>query len=760
MDNGGFDLNEKEKAELRARKEKPAADSHRGSAHPKKKPAAGVEKKGYIPVDLADVGVGVGVGRNIKRGNSLGDNLRAQRQAQKDVGQLFDELVLDVGGYGVYQERMIFLVILPCFFMLAFVQCVVGFVVADPASYWCNIPELSDSALARFGVNMTEMDRQAIMPWDNSSNPAAPASCTMYAANYTSLLLENELSVKRMTDYLNSTAHNLTAVHCRNGYDFNMAHGDTSIVTEWDLVCDRSSLLTLANVLMVIATVLGMLVSGYVADRWGRKKPFFIFFLVMLVFGVSFAFAPSFEGFLALAVLHSFGSGPLYALLYTMAVEMLTSSSRLTMAVWLSIVYAIGAMLFALIAYFVQQWHFLTIYGTSPFILVFIYCFFLPESPRWLLISERFPEVEIYVRRIASVNGCPFNESCQVQLKQIFKQCTREVDIQESQSIDSFDGSHGKNSRTWCNRRGSWIWLFATPPMLRKTLLLTYLMCTLQICYYGLRAFTPPIAKSDAYFTSFISSVIEIPGIIFAWLICDRFGRRWSVMISFILSFLACVLTIAFQSDQQFFWGIVALFLIARSFISAAYVTGELLAYETFPTVIRMQGIAIIGAVAHLVSRLGHVIVYLKTHSDSLPLVVFGCLALVAVLSVFLLPETVCTALPETVEEADMRGTGLFRRAVQHRTHGIRVKKTGDSVQYHKGGAGSQREPERAAVVTVPANDGSRSDEPPTIPPPLNQPDGQRTTNHGTPQSVGEDGPHEGDAMEDQGDRGRDISPV
>ena len=115
------------------------------------------------------------------------------------------------------------------------------------------------------------------------------------------------------------------------------------------------------------------------------------------------------------------------------AVEMLTSSSRLTMAVWLSIVYAVGAMVFTLIAYFVQQWHFLTIYGTSPFVLVFIYCFFLPESPRWLLLQERFLEVEVYARRIASINRYPFNESCQTQLKQIFLQCTHEVAIQDAQ---------------------------------------------------------------------------------------------------------------------------------------------------------------------------------------------------------------------------------------------------------------------------------------------------------------------------------------
>ena len=95
------------------------------------------------------------------------------------------------------------------------------------------------------------------------------------------------------------------------------------------------------------------------------------------------------------------------------------------------------------------------------------------------------------------------------------------------------------------------MWLFATPPMLRKTILLTYLHCTLQICYYGLRAFTPNMVGSDLYFTRIISNIIEIPGYGFAWLICDRFGRRVSVMVSFLLSFITCVFTIAFPTGEN-----------------------------------------------------------------------------------------------------------------------------------------------------------------------------------------------------------------
>ena len=189
-----------------------------------------------------------------------------------------------------------------------------------PKSFWCNIPELDEAHLSRYGlqINVTEHDRQSLIPWDNSTTPGAHSTCQMYSANYTQLLIDHGLNLKYLAAYLNHSRHNLSRVRCHHGWDYDMEHGDTSIVTQWDLVCDSSRLMSLTTVLMAIATVIGMLVAGYVADRWGRKKPFFIFFLIMLVFGVSFAFAPSFEGFLVLTIIHSFGSGPVYSILFTM----------------------------------------------------------------------------------------------------------------------------------------------------------------------------------------------------------------------------------------------------------------------------------------------------------------------------------------------------------------------------------------------------------------------------------------------------------
>ena len=111
-----FDLNETEKAALKAEKKQVHQEPLKGKIH---------AEEPHSRKSVVDRPVGSKMALDDKKRVTVEESLKAQRQARKDVGQLFDELVLDLGGYGTYQQRMVYLVILPCFFMLAFVQCVV-----------------------------------------------------------------------------------------------------------------------------------------------------------------------------------------------------------------------------------------------------------------------------------------------------------------------------------------------------------------------------------------------------------------------------------------------------------------------------------------------------------------------------------------------------------------------------------------------------------------------------------------------------------
>ena len=123
-------MNETEKAALKAEKKQVHQEPLKGKIH---------AKDPHSRKSVVDRPIGSKIDLEDKKRVTVEENLKAQRQARKDVGQLFDELVLDLGGYGTYQQRMVYLVILPCFFMLAFVQCVVVNIPVKCFLFFCKL---------------------------------------------------------------------------------------------------------------------------------------------------------------------------------------------------------------------------------------------------------------------------------------------------------------------------------------------------------------------------------------------------------------------------------------------------------------------------------------------------------------------------------------------------------------------------------------------------------------------------------------------
>lgn len=120
-------------------------------------------------------------------------------------------------------------------------------------------------------------------------------------------------------------------------------------------------------------------------------------------------------------------------------------------------------------------------------------------------------------------------------------------------------------------KRAAWIRLFATPNMRRKTLLLLYLMCTLELVYLGLREFTPSMSGTDEYFNFFLKYLLEIPGYALTGLLCDRLGRRLTILVLFAATFVTCLVTLAFPGTREYFWGVIAVFFLAKIFYAGQY---------------------------------------------------------------------------------------------------------------------------------------------------------------------------------------------
>lgn len=81
---------------------------------------------------------------------------------------------------------------------------------------------------------------------------------------------------------------------------------DTSIVTEFSLVCDRRYLFALSTTIYFIGITIGSLLCGVLSDFWGRRSTLLVCLFVQGVFGVSVYFSQNLVTFIVLRFIQGF----------------------------------------------------------------------------------------------------------------------------------------------------------------------------------------------------------------------------------------------------------------------------------------------------------------------------------------------------------------------------------------------------------------------------------------------------------------------
>lgn len=170
-----------------------------------------------------------------------------------------------------------------------------------------------------------------------------------------------------------------------------------------------------------------------------------------------------------------------------------------------------------------RDWRSLALATSVPFVFYYLYWFVLPESPRWLLMKERFEEANTILKTIARVNGKDFPEEYTLRLqKQILNKKMKGHEDCKSPSVFA---------------------LCRTPNMRLKTFLITLNWCASEMVYVGLSYYGPAIGNNQ-YMSFFLSSAVEIPSYIVCWILMDRIGRRWPLCLSMVISGIFCIVTV------------------------------------------------------------------------------------------------------------------------------------------------------------------------------------------------------------------------
>ncbi|XP_026209573.1 synaptic vesicle 2-related protein-like isoform X2 [Anabas testudineus] len=402
-------------------------------------------------------------------------------------------------------------------------------------------------------------------------------------------------------------------------------------------------------------------VWGNVSDRYGRKVGLTICMCWSLYYGLLSAFTPVYSWLLVLRGLVGIGIGgaPQSVTLYS---EFLPVKARGICIMLIAAFWAIGAVFEVLLALWIMPtlgWRWLLGLSTIPMAIFVSFCFWLPESPRFDVLTGKREKAVATLTRIAKENGKAMPPGKMIAYKQ--------------------------------NERGRIKDLF-TPQYCSSTLLLWFIWFANAFSYYGIVLLTtemfqagddcgttqeakiePSCRLECKYLTSsdykdlLWTTLSEFPGLLVILVAVEYIGRKKSMALCFfmfslfILPLYACIGRTA----------LTIFIFLARAFISGGYQVVFVYTPEVFPTENRALAMGTCSAMAKLGALITPFVaqVMLRT-SVNLTLTMYcGCSVLAGVASLILPIETLGRGLQESRFHQEDEGQTTTNSSSNDATH-------------------------------------------------------------------------------------------
>lgn len=441
---------------------------------------------------------------------------------------------------------------------------------------------------------------------------------------------------------------------CTNGWQYGDQF-DSTILMEWDLVCDDSYLGDLSTTIYMVGNTCGALLLTPLSDRFGRKKLILFMLWIQGVFGVATAFSNSYTVFTVLRFFIALLNMPIALTTYVMMTEVFSASHRVLPSVGINCFWGIGLIFLSTFAYFVRDWSHLQLLISIPNFLTIMYYFFLPESIPWFVATERYTEAEQVARTAAKINRITLPDS-------LFS-----TDITLVSTGNETRSQAALVTEKGPTKKFTLLDLFKTPKLRRYTLILLYLWAANSLSYFGV-LFSTPNLHGNLFLNLGISGAVEIPALFICMWTMQVFGRRRPHIVFLILCGVMNITTIFVpektDSGTDLSPLIIFMAMVGKFGITASYSVAYLYSSEIFPTVVRNHAVGLASFFENIGGIAAPLIVYAATTDDmkKLPLVIFGVITLVAGILCFFLPETHKCPLPETIEDVEKMSSKLRKR--------------------------------------------------------------------------------------------------